>query len=71
MNSTMVEEASKVIPNIPVLINVISRRVRQLHASARPVVEVTPGMDATEIALAEIIAGKLKVRIPGIDEKAA
>lgn len=71
MNSIMVDEASKVIPNAPVLINLVSRRVRQLHSSARPVVEVKPGMDAADIALTEIVEGKVKPKFPKKSKKSA
>ncbi len=60
MNSQILEEASKVITDIPVLINIISKRVRQLNAGSRPMVEVQPRMGLADIALAEVAAGKLK-----------
>jgi len=64
MNSHLVEEAQKVMPNTQVLINLVSQRVRQLNASARPLVETTPGMDNCDIALSEIIAGRLREKAP-------
>jgi DNA-directed RNA polymerase subunit omega len=47
------------IPNQQLLINVVSKRVRQLGLGHRPMVETTPRMSLTDIALKEIIAGKL------------
>ena len=47
------------IPNQQLLINVVSRRVRQLGFGHRPLVEATPRSSLTDIALREIIAGKL------------
>ena len=47
------------IPNQQLLINVVSRRVRQLGLGHRPLVEATPRSSLTDIALREIIAGKL------------
>ena len=47
------------IPNQQVLINVVSKRVRQLGLGHRPMVEVGPRASLTDIALKEIIAGKL------------
>jgi DNA-directed RNA polymerase subunit omega len=41
------------------LINVVSKRVRQLGIGHRPLVEATPKSSLTDIALKEIIAGKL------------
>lgn len=47
------------IPNQQLLINVVSRRVRQLGMGHRPLVEATPRSSLTDIALREIIEGKL------------
>lgn len=47
------------IPNQQLLINVVSKRVRQLGLGHRPMVESTPRMSLMDIALKEIIAGKL------------
>jgi DNA-directed RNA polymerase subunit omega len=59
MTTQLLQEASQVIPNQQVLINVVSRRVRQLGLGHRPLVEATPRASLTDIALREIIAGKL------------
>ncbi|HEX8372423.1 MAG TPA: DNA-directed RNA polymerase subunit omega [Chthoniobacterales bacterium] len=61
MNSLLVEEAHKIITNSQVLINVVSKRVRQLSSGARPTVEVGPKMGLSDIALQEIIEGKLRL----------
>lgn len=60
MSSTLLEEASKVIPSQQVLVNVVSKRVRQLTAGHRPMVETGVRMGFSDIALKEIIEGKLK-----------
>jgi DNA-directed RNA polymerase subunit omega len=59
MTSQLLQDAAKVIPNQQLLINVVSRRVRQLGLGHRPLVEATPRSSLTDIALREIIAGKL------------
>ena len=59
MTTQLLQEAAQVIPNQQVLINVVSKRVRQLGLGHRPMVEITPRMSLTDIALKEIIAGKL------------
>ncbi len=64
MNSHLFEEASKMIPDTQVLINMVSKRVRQLGASSRPMVPVEGRMGYMEIALAEIAGGKLQVAPP-------
>lgn len=59
MTTQLLQEAAQVIPNQQILINVVSKRVRQLGLGHRPMVETTPRMSLTDIALKEIIAGKL------------
>ena len=59
MTTQLLQEAGQVIPNQQLLINVVSKRVRQLGLGHRPMVETTPRMSLTDIALTEIIAGKL------------
>ena len=59
MTAQLRQEAAEVIPNQHLLINVISKRVRQLGIGHRPLVEATPKSSLTDIALKEIIAGKL------------
>lgn len=60
MTSSLLEEAAKLIPSQQVLVNVVSKRVRQLTAGHRPMVETGPRMGFSDIALTEIIEGKLK-----------
>jgi DNA-directed RNA polymerase subunit omega len=59
MSSNLLEEASKVITNTAVLINLVSKRVRQLSNGQRPLVEIGPRMSNADIALQEIIEHKL------------
>jgi DNA-directed RNA polymerase subunit omega len=59
MKADLVKAASEVIPNQQILVNMVSRRVRQLCFGYRPLVQVPPGMDAADIALTEIINEKL------------
>jgi DNA-directed RNA polymerase subunit omega len=59
MTNQLLQEAAVAIPNQQLLINVVSKRVRQLGLGHRPMVETTPRMSLTDIALKEIIAGKL------------
>ncbi len=57
MNSELVDQASKVIPEAPVLINLVSARVKQLNTGRPPLVKVDPRMGTSDIALTEIIEG--------------
>ena len=59
MTSQLLQDAAQVIPNQQLLINVVSKRVRQLGLGHRPLVEATLRSSLTDIALKEIIAGKL------------
>ncbi len=60
MSSTLLAEAFKVIPSQQILVNVVSKRVRQLTSGHRPMVETGVRMAFSDIALTEIIEGKLK-----------
>jgi DNA-directed RNA polymerase subunit omega len=64
MTSHLLEEAAKVIPSQPVLINLVSRRVRQLGAGHRPLVATEPGMGLSDIAFKEIIEHKITADEP-------
>jgi len=70
MNYTLLQAANPVIENKQILINMVSRRVRQLSSGVRPHVEVEPRMTFADIALAEIMAGKLKAEFPAEPEAA-
>src|ERR1700724_2113077 len=59
MTTQLLQEAAQVIPNQQLLINVVSKRVRQLGLGHRPMVEEGARAALTDIALKEIIAGKL------------
>jgi DNA-directed RNA polymerase subunit omega len=59
MNAELVNAASKVITNQQILVNMVSRRVRQLTLGHRPLVEHAPGLREADIALTEIANGKL------------
>ncbi len=59
MKSALLNAASLVVPKTQILVNMISRRVRQLSQGHRPLVEFVPGMGLADIALTEVIQGKL------------
>ncbi len=59
MKPELVKAASEVIHNQQILVNMVSRRVRQLTIGHRPLVEFVPGMGHADIALSEIATGKL------------
>ncbi|GAA5495313.1 DNA-directed RNA polymerase subunit omega [Rubritalea squalenifaciens DSM 18772] len=61
MKSDLVDKAAEILPDPQVLINVVSQRVRQLNNGRAPLVDTLPSMGAADIALIEIIEGKIKV----------
>lgn len=64
MNAELLEAAKARVPNIPVLVNMVSKRVRQLNAGFRPYVRMDkPDEDKLDIALREIAEGKLIAEI--------
>lgn len=60
MNSIYLERAKERMPNIPLLINLVSKRVRQLNQGQRPMVKPDSlHMSPLDLALKEIAEGKL------------
>jgi hypothetical protein len=59
MKADLVKAASEIITNQQILVNMVSRRVRQLCLGHRPMVEYVPGLGHADIALSEIIGKKL------------
>ncbi len=63
MKSELVEKASAIVTNPQVLINAVSKRVRQLNMGRPAMVSLVMGerLGLSDLALMEIIEGKLKV----------
>lgn len=62
MNSDLVKQALAKVGNPNILVNLVSRRVRQLTtggSQGRPLLADTSGMGAADIALLEIIEDKM------------
>jgi len=64
MKAELVEQAALVVKDIPILINMVSKRVKQLTSGRAPLVERRGGMREADIALMEIIQGKIKAEFP-------
>ena len=60
MKSELVEKAAEIVPDPQVLINMVSKRVQQLNSGRSPLIDTVPSMGAADIALQEIIEGKIK-----------
>jgi DNA-directed RNA polymerase subunit omega len=54
-----IQQAQKVIKDPNILINVVSRRVKQLKMGQTPLVESLERLSPEDIALREIIEGKI------------
>ena len=68
MNTDLCRLALTKVVNPNVLVNLISRRVRQLNSGggsmSRPLVATTAGMGMADIALKEIVEGKMGFDMP-------
>ena len=68
MNAELCKLANEKVGNANVLINLVSRRVRQLNAGgggvSRPLVNVPASMGLADIALTEIVEGKMRWEMP-------
>lgn len=62
MNSDISKKALEKVGNPNILVNLVSRRVRQLTSggsASRPLISDTAGLGAADIAMLEIIEGKM------------
>jgi DNA-directed RNA polymerase subunit omega len=60
MKSDLLDKASEIVTDPLVLINLVSQRVRQLNSGRSPLVPTRPSMGVADIALTEIIEGKIR-----------
>jgi DNA-directed RNA polymerase subunit omega len=65
MRDDYIKEALKSINDPNVLINVVSRRVKQLKRGNRPLVESLEKLSAEDTALREVIEGKISFEEAG------
>jgi len=61
MNTELVEKALEVVTDEPSLINLVSKRVQQLNNGRSPLISVVERMGTADIALTEIIEGKIVI----------
>ncbi len=64
MNSQLLEEALKHVPTQQALVNIVSKRVRQLNQGSRPLVDAPLRAGFADVALQEIVEGKLAITYP-------
>ena len=63
MRDDYIKEAKKFINDPNILVNVVSRRVKQLRQGNRPLVESLEKLNLEDIALREIIEGKISYEL--------
>jgi DNA-directed RNA polymerase subunit omega len=72
LNAELTKRALEKVGNPNVLVNLISRRVRQLNSGAgamsRPLIAETGNMGAADIALTELIEEKIGFEMPELVE---
>lgn len=71
MKAELIDQAAQVVKDPQLLINIVSQRVAQLNAGHEPYIPTTPEMGAGDIALTEIIEGKLVWREKSAEEQEA
>ena len=59
MRDDYLKAANKLIPDPNILVNLVSRRVKQLKFGQKPLIESLERLDPEDIALKEIIEGKI------------
>ena len=72
MKSDLIDKAAKVIPHPPILINLVSRRVRQLNQGRAPLINTAnygARLGQGDIALLEIIEGLISAEMLNSEEQ--
>lgn len=70
MKSQYLEVALQQVPNRYILINIVSKRVRQLIEGFRPLTTTEGNLSHMDIALKEVSEGKIAFKLPDQKELA-
>ena len=62
MKTELIEKAAQIVGDNQLLVNIVSKRVQQLNHGSDPYIPTTPEMGCGDIALTEIIEGKITWR---------
>ena len=68
MRDDYLQDALKAIDDPNILVNVVSRRVKQLKRGNRPLVESLEKLSLEDIALREVAAGKITYELATAEE---
>ncbi|CAI8279501.1 MAG: DNA-directed RNA polymerase subunit omega [Opitutia bacterium UBA7350] len=71
MRDDYLEQAQQVITDPMILINVVSRRAKQLKSGYKPLIESLERLSAEDMALREIIDGKITYQLDESEDEAA
>lgn len=63
MRDDYLQEAQKIITDPMILINVVSRRAKQLKSGYKPLIESLERLSAEDMALREIMEGKITYQL--------
>ncbi|MDR3274054.1 MAG: DNA-directed RNA polymerase subunit omega [Puniceicoccales bacterium] len=63
MRDDFLKAALAIIGEPNILINLVSRRVKQLRGGARPLIDSLERLDYEDVALREIIEGKITYKL--------
>ncbi len=63
MRDDYLKQAQQIITDPNILINVVSRRVKQLKTGMKPLVESLERLEPEDVALREIIEGKISYEL--------
>src|SRR5947207_12469793 len=66
MNADLAKKAAEKVPNLHVLVNLVSQRVRQLNNGSRPLIIDVGTLGLADIVLREIIEDKIGFEMPEI-----
>jgi DNA-directed RNA polymerase subunit omega len=64
------KEAQKKITDPMILINVVSRRAKQLKSGYKPLIESLERLSAEDMALREVMEGKITYQLAEVDDEA-
>jgi DNA-directed RNA polymerase subunit omega len=71
MRDDYLQSALKIVGDPTILVNVVSRRVKQLRRGIRPLVESLEKLSAEDTALREIAEGRISYELATPEELAA
>ena len=63
MKNELLKNASRIIPDPNILINMVSRRAKQLKQGHKPLIESLEKLEPEDIAMREIIEGKIDYQL--------